>query len=221
VYVCVCARGVVKAQPQPPVDVEPAQRIRLRPSGIEDREHMRHTSCAMALQLFDPANCHLERHELLFGHHCGPPFGAARSVRLSHGCGKSVHVPSRQSKLRCLCRSRVNAPFRSDGNPPAGTRRDIPVRHSATLFAPGLQLAADRTEGCTEASADQCKGGDRRHGNQCCDQRIFYCGNAAAVLDQPVHDLGVQVISCPEAKPPALHRILRIKSPFELITEFG
>ena len=46
----------VKSQPQPPVDVEPAQRIRLRPSGIEDREHMRHTFCAMALELFNPAN---------------------------------------------------------------------------------------------------------------------------------------------------------------------
>ena len=56
---------VVKAQPQAPVDVEPAQRIRLRPAGVEDREHMRHTSCAMALQLLDPANCHLERHQAL------------------------------------------------------------------------------------------------------------------------------------------------------------
>ena len=36
---------------------------------------MRHMSCAMALQLFDPANRDLEWRELIFGHHPYPYLG--------------------------------------------------------------------------------------------------------------------------------------------------
>src|SRR5260370_33145831 len=73
---------VVKAQPQAPVDVEPAQGFRLRPARVEDRENMRYPSCAMALQLIDPANRHLKRHNLLSGHRSAPPFAASNSTRL-------------------------------------------------------------------------------------------------------------------------------------------
>src|SRR5690242_7558974 len=40
---------VMEAQPQTPIDIEPAQRIRLGPAGVEDRENMRYASRAMAL----------------------------------------------------------------------------------------------------------------------------------------------------------------------------
>src|SRR5205823_982820 len=59
---------IMEAQPETPIDIEPAQGVRLGPAGVEDRENMRYASRAMALQLIDPANRHLERHQLLFAH---------------------------------------------------------------------------------------------------------------------------------------------------------
>src|SRR5271166_6330944 len=70
---------IVKAQPEAPVDAEPVQGLRLGPSGVKYREDMRYASGAMALQLVDPANRHLEWHQLLHGHR-----SFLRSPRLEH-----------------------------------------------------------------------------------------------------------------------------------------
>src|SRR4051794_36244705 len=101
---------VVKSQPQSPVDIEPAQRIRLRPSGVEDREHMRHMSCAMALQLFDPANRDLEWRELIFGHHSYPSMGwrDARNIAwLWQFCARSSGPRSYHARARGRVRSAI------------------------------------------------------------------------------------------------------------------
>lgn len=54
---------------------------------------MRHTSGAMALQLVDPANRHLEWHELIFGHIESFAW-AGLKPRISPGCGKTMHNPA-------------------------------------------------------------------------------------------------------------------------------
>ena len=55
---------IVKAELQAPFQPEAAQRLRLGPARIEDRQDMGDAARAMAGDLVDPADRHLERHQL-------------------------------------------------------------------------------------------------------------------------------------------------------------
>src|SRR5215469_192673 len=91
---------VVKAQPQPPVYVEDAQRLGFGPARIENRQHMGDTSRAMAGKLVDPANRQLKGHQALVIHAFHPEFDSGSSLSIAGSCGEFVHEHARSTELR-------------------------------------------------------------------------------------------------------------------------